>query len=358
MEKRTITALAENLGRHVELSKSRLETLGMLMLGMISARTVNLANVAPERGAMGVAIASTYRRFQRFFQHVRLPADWAAPMIAGLAGGAEKRTLVLDRTNWKIGGKDVNILVLAVATRHSQAPLMWIVLDRPGNSGAPERIALIGRYIATFGKDSIGMLLGDREFIGETWFNYLIKEDIPFTIRLRGGMYATLPDGDRWRLSTLLTRPRRGRKTTATLTGVQATLDLTAKTPKGGEAVIVATNRPGHAALATYRKRWAIETMFANAKTRGLNFEDTRLTDPEKLHLLTAIVALALAWAARAARTKLGFAAPPRKAHGYLAKSYFRTGFDFIRNRLRANPDKAVTEWIALKTKGKLTGVV
>ena len=44
----------------------------MLMLGMISARTVNLANVAPERGAMGVAIASTYRRFQRFFQHVRL----------------------------------------------------------------------------------------------------------------------------------------------------------------------------------------------------------------------------------------------------------------------------------------------
>ena len=358
MEKRMITALAENLGRHVELSKSRLETLGMLMLGMISARTVNLANVAPERGAMGVAIASTYRRFQRFFQHVRLPADWAAPMIAGLAGGAEKRTLVLDRTNWKIGGKDVNILVLAVATRHSQAPLMWIVLDRPGNSGAPERIALIGRYIATFGKDSIGMLLGDREFIGENWFNYLIKEDIPFTIRLRGGMYATLPDGDRWRLSTLLTRPRRGRKTTATLTGVQATLDLTAKTPKGGEAVIVATNRPGHAALATYRKRWAIETMFANAKTRGLNFEDTRLTDPEKLHLLTAIVALALAWAARAARTKLGFAAPPRKAHGYLAKSYFRTGFDFIRNRLRSDPDNAVTEWANLRTTVKMPGVV
>ena len=202
MEKRTITALAENLGRHVELSKSRLETLGMLMLGMISARTVNLANVAPERGAMGVAIASTYRRFQRFFQHVRLAADWAAPMIAALAGGAEKRTLVLDRTNWKIGGKDVNILVLAVATRHSQAPLMWIVLDRPGNSGAPERIALIRRYIATFGKGSIGMLLGDREFIGDTWFNHLIKEDIPFTIRhspfairLRGGMYATLPEG-------------------------------------------------------------------------------------------------------------------------------------------------------------------
>lgn len=73
-----------------------------------------------------------------------------------------------------------------------------------------------------------------------------------------------------------------------------------------------------------------------------MNFEDTRLTDPAKLHLLTAIVALALAWAARAARTKLGSSAPPRKSHGYLAKSYFRTGFDFIRNRLRASPDNAI----------------
>ncbi len=69
---------------------------------------------------------------------------------------------MLDRTNWKVGETHVNILVLAVATRHSQAPLMWTVLDRPGNSGAPERIALIERYIATFGKDSSGMLLADR----------------------------------------------------------------------------------------------------------------------------------------------------------------------------------------------------
>jgi hypothetical protein len=87
--------------------------------------------------------------------------------------------------------------------------------------------------------------------------------------------------------------------------------------------------------------------MFANCKARGLNFEDTKLTDPEKLHLLTAIVAVA--WATRAARTALGKAAPPKKKHGHFAKSYFRTGFDFIRNRLKANPDKALDEWRNLK---------
>ena len=34
--------------------------------------------------------------------------------------------------------------------------------------------------------------------------------------------------------------------------------------------------------------------MFGDAKTRGLNIEDTRLTDPRKLALLMALVALAI----------------------------------------------------------------
>ena len=102
----------------------------------------------------------------------------------------------------------------------------------------------------------------------------------------------------------------------------------------------------------------ALTASIANAKTRGLNFEDTRLTDPAKLHLLTAIIALAIAWAARAARTKLGQTAPPRKSHGYLGKSYFRTGFDFIRHRLRSDPDAAIPEWISLKPKPKFNRVV
>jgi hypothetical protein len=152
-----------------------------------------------------------------------------------------------------IGGKHVNILALAVCTPHGQALLMWTVLDRAGNSDAPARIELPARYIAVFGKDSISMLLGDREFIGKTWLNYLIKRDIPFTVRLRDKMYAAL-DGERktW-VSTLLTLPRKGRKAVATLNGLKAPLHLAAKTPRRGEAVIVATNRSDHDALQTYR---------------------------------------------------------------------------------------------------------
>lgn len=358
MERPVITALAELLRGHVELSKSRLETMALLTVGMIGARTVNLVHVADERGTSAVDPASTYRRLQRFFQHVRLPVDWAAPVIARLAGGAERRTLVLDRTNWKIGGTAVNILVLAVRTRHSQVPLMWSVLDRAGNSDSDERIRLMERYCALFGRASIAMLLADREFTGEDWFKWLEDNDIPFTIRLAHNRLATRADGCRVKLSTVIARARKGRRCTATLDGMARPLQFAALKPRDGEWVIAATNRTGHDPLATYRKRWAIESLFGNTKTRGLNFEDTRLTDPAKLHLLTAIVALAVAWSVRAARTRLGYDAPPRKTHGYLARSYFRTGFTFLRNRLRSDHPDTLVEWINLPKTLRKTRVV
>ena len=45
------TALTERLSAHIELSNSRLETLALLITGMIGARTVNLSHIASERGA-------------------------------------------------------------------------------------------------------------------------------------------------------------------------------------------------------------------------------------------------------------------------------------------------------------------
>jgi hypothetical protein len=47
-----------------------------------------------------------------------------------------------------------------------------------------------------------------------------------------------------------------------------------------------------HRALAAYRQRWTIETMFANLKTKGFNLEDTHITDPGKLSTLLAVLAL------------------------------------------------------------------
>ncbi|WP_209428261.1 hypothetical protein [Pararhodobacter sp. SW119] len=172
MSQRTVTALQIFLRPHVDLSKSRLETLCLLLVGMISARTVNLGHIACEREGTA-RIASTYRRLQRFFQHVRLGPDWALPLVARLLGSDRRWTLVLDRTQWAIGKREVNYLVLAVVTRHFRVPVLWTLLPRSGNSGTAARIALVERYLAHFPVSSVAILLADREFIGARWLNFL-----------------------------------------------------------------------------------------------------------------------------------------------------------------------------------------
>jgi hypothetical protein len=88
---------------------------------MISARTSNLSILAGERVAAAQPV-TTYRRLQRLFQHADLEADRAAPIVTALAGITGPRKLVLDRTNWKTGRSEINLLVLAVVRANTVCP--------------------------------------------------------------------------------------------------------------------------------------------------------------------------------------------------------------------------------------------
>ena len=85
------------------------------------------------------------------------------------------KLLALDRTNWKLGQGDVNILVLAVVTRRFRVPLLWTLLDHGGTSDVGQRIALMERYLRLFGASSIKALLADREVIAAEWIKFLNK---------------------------------------------------------------------------------------------------------------------------------------------------------------------------------------
>lgn len=355
MTPRHVATLTGMLSSHVDLGKRRLETLCLLITGMIGARTVNLSHLASERHGE-VLVASTYRRLQRFFQHVRLGEDWAALLIVRLANVAAPWCLCLDRTNWKIGANEVNILMLAVVTRRFRLPLMWTVLDRVGSSHTDERIALMRRYLAVFGAGTIRLLLADREFIGLKWLTSLDESGIPFAIRVKQGQYVKTDDGRSLQLKSRLRRYRGERRFKAAFEAIHGDgrieLFFSARRIRSGELLVVASNLETGNVLNAYRKRWAVECLFGDTKTRGFNMEDTRLTIAAKLSLLIAIVALAIAWACRTASKLLGRRNPPRKRHGYLAKSWFRIGFDELRRRLRSDPDSAIAIWLNLsKTK-------
>ena len=176
----------------------RARFMASFITGMIQSRSVNLQKVA-ESFPGAAKVSSNYRRCQRFFEGFEVDMDAFAQMLSTFLG-EEKWIVAMDRTNWKVGEQNVNILFLCVAYKGMSIPLLWKFLGedkslgKRGNSDTTERKEILKRFIKLFGSERIEALVADREFIGSEWFTFLNEHNIPFIIRIRGN---TLIDKDR-----------------------------------------------------------------------------------------------------------------------------------------------------------------
>ena len=106
-----------------------------------------------------------------------------------------------------------------------------------------------------------------------------------------------------------------------------------------GELLALACSSKPHHALARYRQRWTIETMFGNLKTKGFNLEDTHLTNADKLSTLLALLALAVALSVKTGVAAARRRPVPIKKHGRRAWSLFALGLSALRKIFAAaNP--------------------
>ena len=98
-----------------------------------------------------------------------------------------------------------------------------------------------------------------------------------------------------------------------------------------GELVILATQDQPETALADYKERWQIETLFGCLKTRGFDLEATHITDQKRLEKLLAFLAIAFCWSYVVGEWLHEIKPITLKNHGRPAHSLFRYGFDYLR---------------------------
>ncbi|MFH4263529.1 IS4 family transposase, partial [Acinetobacter baumannii] len=76
---------------------------------------------------------TVYQRLKRFVQFA-LPDLLVARFVLAHLRDEQHLLLVLDRTNWKLGQQDINILLLSVRWQTFSFPLVWTLLPHSGNS--------------------------------------------------------------------------------------------------------------------------------------------------------------------------------------------------------------------------------
>lgn len=327
-----ISELQDTLSDLLDWNKARLHCLAQILRALLQVRTVNLTQIAAAFQT-SVKEESCYRRICRFFTNFSFDMSLVAAIITRLFPFEGKWLLILDRTNWKWGKTPINILMLSIAYKGISIPLFWAALDLEGNSTTGERVAILKRVLERFGVDKIEAFTADREFVGKEWFDFLMEENIPFVIRVKGSFVAEgIQEQGLVRIDTLC--KGLGRKKilnqAITLWGLPLYVSIE-KRKRAKEPMIVVSNRMFQNTLQLYRRRWEIETMFGCLKTRGFRMEDTHVTDADKIERLLFVLTIAFCWAYRIGDIEEKKDPIAVKAHGRKAKSYFRRGLDRIR---------------------------
>jgi hypothetical protein len=290
----------------------------------------------------GAKSDSSLRRIQRFMSQYTLDTDLVARLIFKLLPHKPPYRIVMDRTNWKFGQININVLTLAVAYQGVAFPILLTMLDKQGNSNTGERIQMIQRYIRLFGYETIDCLLADREFVGEHWIKYLNHRNIRYYIRIRENFHVHDPrTGKCLKASRMFNDLPCGQcRYLHRIYSVNGQLCyLSASKVKNKQGVpqlqiIIAYNQPQNA-QEIYKERWQIETAFRGLKSSGFNIEDTHLNDLERIEKLFSIVMVAFAWAYVVGVFANRHSKPIRiLKHGRKAKSLFKYGLQIIANQL------------------------
>lgn len=309
--------------------------LTAFLVGLLTCQKARFAKIAVSMPGEAQA-TSQQTRIRRYLDNPHLNF---APALAALLPHQAPWVLALDRTNWKRGETDINLLTLAVVVGNTAVPLLWCELSHPGNSDTAQRIALMKEFLTLFGSHCIRLVTADREFIGEDWIAWLHQCDIPFLIRIRKNTLLTHSDGtcqEAFRFFVFRADGCRNKKQAWNLWGTPVFVGgkrLRAEQAKNGKEdwLIVVSNCPATDLLSLYRLRWGIETLFQALKGRGFDLEGC---STPRIAAFVGLLALGFVWSLRAGMSLESVDPSTPLRHGRLPQSWFRRGMDYLHRLL------------------------
>ena len=315
---------------------ARQKFIGLFVVGVIKSRNVQFCEIAPHLNDQ-VKTSSNEVRIQDFFREVSLDYRQVATLLVCLLPPKRKLRVCIDRTNWEFGKCQVNILMVIVGCGDFEVPLYWEMLDnKGGNSSSNDRVDLLNLCLEVIGKDRIGYIVGDREFIGHKWLKYLKDSNINFIMRMPKHHLIESYDGRVSRIEDMsLSFDAPIVFKGCLVDGVVG--DVWAKRLEGGGFLFLFGTVNVDFMGQLYRKRWTIEAFFQSLKGRGFDLEKTHLKSVEKLRKLVALVGIAYGVCrnmgihhhVKVQKIKV-------KKNGYKGKSFVRKGIDLIRQFFRS----------------------
>ena len=296
------------------------KVLLLLINGILFSNSCNLNKVKKKGSVLlgkPVNPESLYTRFIRFFKMkgaegfvlglLQLVLGMALPYMGG---NSISHCIAIDRTNWKLGKTNINILYIGLVLGNGRfIPLYFKLLDKKGNSSQGERAELFEQFRAIFNMliNFSFVIVGYRGFIGEKWFSYLVGSSYEFVMRTRHKDYLGLLAGQLGPSVEKLHKKIAGAVNRygycvfpIEIKGKVFYYHVRKKrkggrnhaNEKDGYIRFISTSIDHQWVVGQYDKRWKIEVFFEDSKTKGFDLEAINFTAEPKIRLMVAICAV------------------------------------------------------------------
>lgn len=286
--------------------KTQRDKLSILVATMLQVKSANLMELGSGLPIRTTDALSRFQWIKRFLGNdlvdidaVMGPFSQEALTLAS-SDGAQPVLIIDQSTITRLERHELVMVALRVGKR--AIPIAWRVYKARGSLGWREQSEVLEVARSFLPDGCKPVLMGDRFYGNADIISWCQTHHWDYCLRLKGSMFlAQQPDAPRAharKLSALwdagehrfeaayLTRRR-------VQTNIQMFKDDNAEEPW----FIAMSEKPSLTTARAYAKRWGIEAMFSDFKSRGFGLTESQLRSPGKLNRLIMVMAIALYWA-------------------------------------------------------------
>ena len=228
-------------------------------------------------------------------------SSFSREILEHVAGSGSQPVLIIDQST--ISQFDRHELIMVALRLGKRAiPIAWRVYKASGSLGWREQKEVLDIVKLFLPKGCQPILMGDRFYGNCDVISWCQQEGWDYCLRLKGSMILTPDDqispvqsrkinqfwaqGKHQFIGALLTRRQ-------VKTNIQMFQSKEAQEPW----FIAMSAPPSRAAAQEYAKRWGIECLFSDFKSRGFGLRESQLRVTARLNRLVMVMAIALYWA-------------------------------------------------------------
>lgn len=294
------------LSEHIDprVSRSSLERLTLLVLGIIKAEHAAPARIAKALEQLGLTSATAESLERRVRRIENDPSLQAASCVHPMArawlqcGRPQRLIVIIDPTTQD---KRVVMLTVSVWYRGRALPLAWAIwpAQQPlTDAGFWERVAALLQIVAALLPEGVPVVwLADRAFGSPAFTDLLEPYGWDYVVRVQDKTRFRDRQGQEFPIATLVSQPNQRTKRHGQVFKKRgwrwASVVAFWGQRHASPLCLVTSLAPQWAVIALYRRRYPIEAMFRHYKSYGWQWELGQVTD--LAHLERLLIGMALA---------------------------------------------------------------